>query len=287
MTKILITGANGQLGNDLISIFNHYPNYKIFPTDTHNCDITNYNELDKILSNKFDFIINCAAYTAVDKAETEKDKAFNINATAVKYLSELCLKYKSKLIHISTDYVFDGNKIQPYNENDSPNPLSVYGNSKLTGENHIFNINIPSVIIRTSWLYSSYGHNFIFSILRNAKEKQKLNVVFDQIGTPTYAYDLANVIVNIIQQEFPHKPQLFHFSNEGVTSWFDFAITITKFANIKTPVSPILTKDYPTPAKRPHNSIMDKTKIKNYYNINIPYWLDSVYICLNKILKNT
>ncbi len=283
--NILITGANGQLGSEIRELSPLYKNLNFTFTDIDELDITNYDALGKYFAkNKFQCIINCAAYTAVDKAESEKAKAIQINATAVKYLSEFSSSQNALLVHISTDYVFDGRNCKPYSEGDMTNPKSVYGKTKLDGEVEvIFNAH-KSIIIRTSWLYSSYGSNFVKTIIKAAKEKGALNVVYDQIGNPTYAKDLAKTILDIVPTYHANnKSEIFNYSNEGVTSWYDFAREITEFAKIQCTITPIETKDYPTAAVRPQYSVLNKSKIKKQFNLVIPHWKDSLKECIRKI----
>ncbi len=289
MINILVTGANGQLGSELKSIyknetfkFNKPVNY-IF-TDIDTLDISNSVILKKFFQDhSFDYVINCAAYTNVDLAEKEKEKAYNVNATCVKNIVESIKDKNTKFIHISTDYVFDGNSHIPYTEDMQTNPQSVYGSSKLDGEKYALESE-NTIVIRTSWLYSSYGKNFAKSIHKLCKERESLNVVFDQVGTPTYAYDLANSILQIIKQSITENifsPGIYHFSNEGVCSWYDFAKIIANKANSKCNINPIESKDYPTTVTRPFYSVLNKNKIKSTYSINIPHWQDS----LNKFFK--
>ena len=284
MINILVTGANGQLGSELKSIykketfkFNKPVNF-IF-TDIDTLDIANLVFLKKFFQDHyFDYVINCAAYTNVDLAETEKEKAYNVNATCVKNIVESIKDQNTKFIHISTDYVFDGNSHIPYTEDMQTNPQSVYGNSKLDGEKYALKFE-NAIVIRTSWLYSSYGKNFAKTIHKLCKEKESLNVVFDQVGTPTYAYDLANTILQIIKQSIEENifsPGIYHFSNEGVCSWYDFAKIIAKKAYSKCTINPIESKDYPAPVKRPFYSVLNKNKIKSTYSIKIPHWQDSL-----------
>ena len=289
MINILVTGANGQLGSELKSIyknetfkFNKPVNY-IF-TDIDTLDISNSVILKKFFQDhSFDYVINCAAYTNVDLAEKEKEKAYNVNATCVKNIVESIKDKNTKFIHISTDYVFDGNSHIPYTEDMQTNPQSVYGSSKLDGEKYALESE-NTIVIRTSWLYSSYGKNFAKSIHKLCKERESLNVVFDQVGTPTYAYDLANSILQIIKQSITENifsPGIYHFSNEGVCSWYDFAKIIANKANSKCNINPIESKDYPTTVTRPFYSVLNKNKIKSTYSINIPHWQDS----LNEFFK--
>ena len=283
MKKILITGSNGQLGNELRKLSANYPDCKFNFTDVNELDITNSDTLKlHFKANNYDFIINCAAYTAVDKAETETDKALLINSEAVKYLSEIALQYKIKLIHISTDYVFDGTSCLPYTEDIQVSPVSQYGITKLEGEKQIEKSGCDAIIIRTSWLYSSFGNNFVKTILKYSKEKPELKVVFDQIGTPTYAEDLATAILQIINSN-KFETGIYHFSNEGVCSWYDFALEIVNAKNINCKITPILTSEYPTPAKRPHYSVLNKNKIKSTFNIEILHWKDGLQRCLKEL----
>lgn len=282
MNNILVTGANGQLGSEIRDLKDFYPNYNFVFTDIEQLDICNHSMVtDFIETNHIDTIINCAAYTAVDKAEDQYDLSNKINHLAVANFAELAKEKKIKLIHISTDYVFDGNHHKPYLESDTPNPKGVYGKTKLEGELAIQKINPEnSIIIRTSWVYSKYGNNFVKTMLRIGKEQKQLNVVTDQIGTPTNAADLAKAILNILPQITTKNVKLFHYSNEGVCSWYDFAEAIFEKKNISLKVIPIETKDYPTPAKRPYYSVLNKSKIKQMYSLEIPYWKDSLITIL-------
>ncbi len=300
--NILVTGANGQLGseirylvmNDELGIMNEksvIQNYNFYFTDRNKLDITNKKELKEFIDkNNIKIIINCAAYTAVDKAEEEKELANLINFEAVKYLSEISKKYNIFLIHISTDYIFDGKSYIPYKEDDKPNPQSVYGLTKLKGEEAFINSKAKGIIIRTSWVYSSFGNNFVKTMLKLAKEKEELGVIFDQIGTPTYARDLAKIILKIIDKNHEKlnnfKAEIFHFSNEGVCSWYDFAKAIFEINNIDIKVNPLQSKEYKTLAQRPYYSVLNKSKIKNEFNINIPYWKDSLRECITKIMSD-
>ncbi len=287
MVNILVTGANGQLGNELQKISDNYPGFRFHFTDIDSLDITNPEALSEIFrSNNFAYIVNCAAYTAVDRAETEPDLARLINTEAVKNLAREALKYKSKLIHISTDYVFDGNAFQPYTEVMKTNPQSVYGKTKLDGEKEA--LSYPeSIVIRTSWLYSSFGNNFVKTILRIGRERKELKVVFDQVGNPTYAEDLAGAVLKIIN--FTEKKELikgiYHYSNEGVCSWYDFAWEIINFSNIDCKVIPIESSEYPSITKRPFYSVLNKNKVKTVFNFEIPYWKTSLYRCLSELNK--
>lgn len=287
MYNILITGSNGQLGSELQEESIHFSqnNSHFFFTNRDTLDITNKEEIRQFIDkNKINFIINCAAYTAVDEAENDIDTAKLINHISVKILANLAKKRNIKLIHISTDYVFDGTKYLPYIEKDTTNPNGIYGATKLAGEKDMLSINpINSLIIRTSWVYSSYGKNFVKTMLKLGKEREKLNIIFDQIGTPTYANDLAKAILEILPQLDNQNVEVYHYSNEGVCSWYDFAQTIFEIKDITCQILPIETKEYPTDAKRPHYSLLNKKKIKETFNIEIPYWKQSLEKCLQKL----
>ena len=284
--NILVTGANGQLGSEIKVLSKNY-SYNFFFTNKKKLDIRDKEKI-KIFTdkNKIDLIINCAAYTAVDRAESEKKLADLINHKAVQNLAEVSKQKNITLIHISTDYVFDGKNYKPYTEEDKTNPQGIYGLTKLKGEESFRNSEAKGIIIRTSWVYSSFGHNFVKTMLR-LKDRGELGVVFDQVGTPTYARDLAKTILEIIDKSFEKlnsfKAEIFHFSNEGVCSWYDFAKAIFEIKDIDIKIDPIETKDYPTPAKRPHYSVLNKNKIKKEFNIKIPYWRDSLKNCLKEI----
>jgi dTDP-4-dehydrorhamnose reductase len=282
--NILITGSNGQLGSEIKELSSNYP-YNFFFTDRININITNKEEIKSFCqNNNINVIINCAAYTAVDKAESDEKNADTVNRKAVKKLALVAKELDIKLIHISTDYVFDGRNFKPYCEEFQTNPQSVYGKTKLEGEKELININPKnSIIIRTSWVYSYYGNNFVKTMLRLGKEKESLGVIFDQVGTPTYAKDLAKTILEIIPKIKNEKVEIFNFSNEGVLSWYDFAKEIMKMTKLECKINPIETKDYPTPAKRPHYSLLNKAKIKEKFNIKIPYWKDGLDDCLRRL----
>ena len=279
--NILITGVDGQVGNELRLLATNYQ-YNFFFANRVDLDICNEEALKLYIeTHKITTIINTAAYTAVDKAEGEEELANKINHLAVKNLAKLSLEKNIKLIHISTDYVFDGENFKPYIETDRTNPNGVYGKTKLNGEIAMQEINPNnSIIIRTSWVYSSFGNNFVKTMLRLGKEKDTLGVIFDQIGTPTYARDLAKAILDIVPQIDNNKVEIYHYSNEGVLSWYDFAQEIMDIKQLHCRVNPIETKEYPTPAKRPHYSLLNKAKIKNNFNITIPNWKDSLRECL-------
>lgn len=288
MASILITGANGQLGNELKYLSKQYYGYDFTFTDIDTLDITNSSTISESIRNlRPEWIVNCAAYNLVDKAESEPEAAMLINGTAVKNITEALTGTECRFIHISTDYVYDGNSNVPYDENAPANPQSAYGRSKLAGEKYAL-LHPGSMIIRTSWLYSSHGNNFVKTMLRYGAERDSLRVVFDQTGTPTYAADLAGAIMSIIsgviRNRFAFKAGIYNYSNEGVCSWYDFASEIIKEAGLNCQVNPVLSKDYRQAAKRPSYSVMDKNKIKENYNINIPHWRTSLVKCL-KIIK--
>ena len=288
MHNILVTGSNGQLGNELRLVVEEKDkvnNY--FFTDVEELDITNKSDVSQFLhANDIDIVVNCAAYTNVDKAEDEKEIADLINHIGVKNLAESCNERDGFLIHISTDYVFDGTKNTPYNETDETNPLGVYGETKLRGENAIINSGCEYVILRTSWLYSSFGNNFLKTMQRLTAEKESLKVVFDQVGTPTYAGDLANVIYTIIEKEDPNiKNQIYHFSNEGVCSWYDFAVAINELSGNNCNIQPCHSDEFLSKVTRPSYSVLDKTKLKNALGIEIPYWRVSMLTCIKTLHK--
>ena len=285
INRILVTGANGQLGLELKQVFNKQ-HYTVFYTDISELDITNVEIIRLFVnSNDINLIINCAAYTAVDKAEDEAEKANLVNHIAVHNLSEVVKERGIRLIHISTDYVFSGNSLFPYSETDGTNPIGIYGKTKLEGEKAVISKNIQYIIIRTSWLYSSFGSNFAKTILRLANERDSLKVIYDQIGTPTYAADLARAIVSILNADNWHSG-IYHYTNEGVTSWYDFALAIIDIAGLGAKINPCRTEEYPTKAKRPHFSVLDKEKFKLQYGIKIPHWRESLVECINQISKN-
>ncbi len=281
---ILVTGANGQLGSEF-NIISAYESFQFIFTDIDELNLTNGEDVNSFFnSHKIDFCINCAAYTAVDKAEKNMEAARTINVDAVQNLAEACTINNTYLIHISTDFVFDGWSSLPLTELIKPNPINVYGITKLEGENIALKTNPRSLIIRTSWLYSSFGSNFIKTMIRLGKEKEEFGVVSDQIGTPTYAGDLAKTIISIIKNadlnDLEENCEVFHFSNEGVASWYDFAKAIFEMRSINVLLNPLKTTEFPTLAKRPQYSVLDKSKIKKAFNIKIPYWRDSLRHCL-------
>lgn len=282
--NVLVTGSMGQLGSEIKELSSNY-NYNFFFTKRDDIDITSKDSIKEFCqTNSINVIINCAAYTAVDKAQGDIENADLVNRKAVKKLSIVAKELDIKLIHISTDYVFDGKNFKPYVEEFQTNPQSVYGKTKLDGENEMRDINPKnSIIIRTSWVYSYYGNNFVKTMLRLGKEKKELGVIFDQVGTPTYAKHLALTILNIIPQIENSKVEIYNYSNEGVLSWYDFAKEIMKMAKLDCKVKAIETYQYPTPAKRPHFSLLNKSKIKQKFNIEIPYWKDGLDDCLKRL----
>lgn len=282
--NILVTGSNGQVGSEIKELSSNY-NYNFFFTTRDDIDITSKDSIKEYCqTNSINVIINCAAYTAVDKAQSDIENADLVNRKAVKKLSIVAKELNIKLIHISTDYVFDGKNFKPYVEEFQTNPQSIYGKTKLDGENELLDINpLNSIIIRTSWVYSYYGNNFVKTMLRLGKEKKELGVIFDQVGTPTYAKDLAITILNIIPQIENNKVEIYNYSNEGVLSWYDFAKEIMKMAKLNCKINPIETYQYPTPAKRPHFSLLNKSKIKSKFNLEIPYWKDGLDDCLKRL----
>ena len=278
--KILITGCNGQLGNEIQLLEKQHPQHTYFNTDVAELDITNPKAIGQFVEeNHIDGIVNCAAYTAVDKAESDADFCRKLNADAPGYLAEAIERQGGWMIQISTDYVFDGTQHTPYREDASTCPNSVYGRTKLEGEQNVTSRCRRSMVIRTAWLYSTFGNNFVKTMLRLGREKDELGVIFDQIGTPTYARDLAVAIFAAIEKGV--IPGIYHFSNEGVASWYDFTLAIHRLAGIEScRVRPIHTTDYPTPATRPHYSVLDKSKIKETFGIEIPHWETSLADCV-------
>ena len=302
MPNILVTGSKGQLGSELRTLIQYKLQGKVetllpkingtevltsanstyYFTDRDSLDITDKEAIKNFIeTNNINIIINAAAYTAVDTAENDELNADIVNHLAVKYLATIAKEKNIKLIHISTDYVFNGENFKPYTEDDATNPNGIYGKTKLDGELAIKEINpLNAVIIRTSWVYSSFGSNFVKTILRLGKERDALGVIFDQVGTPTYARDLARAILDILPNIKNEKVEIYNYSNEGVLSWYDFSKEIMRMAKIACRINPIETKDYPTPAMRPHYSLLNKSKIKKEFNLTIPYWKDSLDECL-------
>ena len=285
MKKILVTGSNGQLGSEIKERASGLPQYQFVFTDIEELNLTNKEDVNNFFKqNQFDVCINCAAYTAVDKAEDDRELALLVNFEAVKILTEACSPHNTFLVHVSTDYVFDGTNYKPYEETDPPSPNSYYGLTKLKGEEAVFSMSDHAVIIRTSWLYSSYGNNFVKTMLRLGKEKEQIGVVADQVGTPTFAGDLADAILTVIEK-YNGEPvnEIYHFSNEGAISWYDFAKAIMLESSLDCKVTPIESKDFPAKANRPFYSVLNKAKIKTDFNIEIPYWLDSLKLVLKKL----
>lgn len=280
--KILITGGLGQLGSEFNQLSSSHPATFVL-TDKDELDITNKKEVLAFFEkNKFDYCINCAAYTAVDKAEEDSKLAEAINVAGVRNLADACKEIDATLVHISSDYVYHNEVNRPMMEIDPTTPQSIYAQTKLNGD-FAARTHSKSIVLRTSWVYSSFGNNFVKTMVRLGKEKDLLNIVFDQVGTPTYAKNIAQTILIIIKQCEAGSPEygIFNFSNEGVTSWYDFALEIFRAKGIACKVNPILSKQYPTAAKRPTYSVLDKAKIKNKYNLSIPHWRDSLADCLN------
>ncbi len=282
--KILVTGANGQLGKELKKIASSFPQFEFIFLSREDLPIHHF----KMVRDYFSvyhpaYLINCAAYTAVDRAEEEKILAFQVNAEAVGALAAICKANQTKFIHISTDYVFDGKATEPYKEDSPTNPQTVYGDSKLEGEKQALEFNPGSIIIRTSWVYSEYGKNFVRTILRLMKEKDEINVVNDQVGSPTYAADLAETILQIISSQ-KWQPGIYHFSNAGIISWYHFAVAIKELTNSNCKIIPISTSGYPTPAKRPAYSVLNTSKVNETFGIQLKNWRQSLAACLSHLL---
>ena len=279
--NILVTGANGQLGNECKVLALQHDDVRFVFTDVEELSITDEAAIDKIFSeNNFDYCINAAAYTAVDNAEKDESLSRAINATAVGYLAMACSKYNCRLIHVSTDYVFDGENSVGYDEDDATAPINVYGATKLEGEILAIESDSKTIVIRTSWVYSYYGKNFVKTMMKLMQDREEISVVNDQIGKPTYAADLAAAIFKIIFENENPQSGRYHFSNEGIISWYDFAIAIKEIGGYTCKVNPIPSSAYPVPAKRPHFSILNTTKIKNTFSVQIPDWRDSLQKCM-------
>jgi dTDP-4-dehydrorhamnose reductase len=285
--KILVTGAKGQLGSELCLLSKILP-YQFRFIDAQQLDIVHTDAVHAFFAeNHYDFCINTAAYTAVDTSEKEKLKAFEVNVKGTTNLAKACAEHNVKLIHISTDFVFGGKNCIPYHEEDTTSPLSVYGMTKLQSENAALSCNPQSIILRTAWLYSSFGNNFVKTILRVAREKGKLMVVYDQVGTPTYAADLASAIIRVAERAASSENNsalwgIYHYSNEGVASWYDFAHAILDITQTTAQITPVLSHEFPTLAERPSFSVLDKGKIKNTFGIKIPHWRESLVKCLSE-----
>ena len=283
MKHILVTGANGQLGQALQSAAAQYPDFELIYTDRDELDITDAEAVNAFFGGRrIDAVINCAAYTAVDKAEEDEEAAFLLNFQAPLILAEAAAQHGSSFIQVSTDYVFDGSGNRPYAENDETSAQSVYGASKLRGEAAVLGYHPAAVIIRTSWLYSRTGVNFALRMQQLMQEKESLNVVFDQTGTPTYAPDLAKAILTILGHPSLAEGGIYHYSNEGVASWYDFAVAIKELTGSKCAINPVTSDQYPTAAQRPAYSVLNKGKIKSVFGLEIPYWKDSLAVCLGK-----
>jgi len=290
MVKILVTGADGQLGSEIRRLADHFQGFQFLFTDINELDLTDQAALAEFVEKqKPNYFINCAAYTAVDIAEQDTELAAILNTKVPAHLGKLANNIRARVIHISTDYVFDGTSFIPYTENDLVNPESIYGKSKLNGEIALLKEAPTAMVIRTSWLYSSYGKNFVKTIVKLGEDRDELRVVCDQVGTPTYAGDLAEAILTIISktenQVCEWKPGIYHYSNEGVCSWYDFAKAIHELYGINCLVHPIPSEEYPTPAARPPYSVLNKSKIKRIFGVQIPYWRDSLKKCITE-LKN-
>jgi len=290
MIKILVTGSNGQLGSEIKDLSSKFSEFQFLFTDVEELDITSTKALSKFIEGKnINYLINCAAYTNVDQAEEDKNIARLINATAVKNLAEASKSYKITPIHISTDYVFSGEEFKPYQEHEKTNPQGVYGNTKFEGEEFLRTICPNHIIIRTSWLYSPFGKNFLKTMINLGQEKDQLGVIVDQVGTPTYAYDLASCILQIIRKIEEGKDfnnyGTYHYSNEGVCSWYDFATEIQSIAKNKCKIKSIESKDFHTLAKRPYYSVLNKSKIKHIFAIEIPHWKSRIEHCIRRIIE--
>lgn len=283
--NVLVTGANGQLGNCLKNFKKDFPKIDFVFTDVDELDITNEKELEAFFNKQeYDYLVNCAAYTSVDKAEEDKENAKLLNVHAVKLLAGFSKKFNFKIIHISTDYVFGGKHFRPYTEESIPEPESVYASTKYDAEKILAQISNNSIILRTSWLYSEFGNNFLKTIIKLASNRDELKIIADQIGTPTYAGDLASAIMTVITNYPKNKrTEVYHFSNQGIASWFDFAFEIVSQTKIDCKVLPIKTEEYPLPAKRPFYSVMDKSKFTDTFNVDIPYWKQSLKTCISNL----
>ncbi|HYC27937.1 MAG TPA: dTDP-4-dehydrorhamnose reductase [Chitinophagaceae bacterium] len=286
--KILITGANGQLGNEFRSLATRYHNDSFIFLSRQELSIDDAGNVQQVLrQHNPDWVVNCAAYTAVDKAETEKEQAMAINAEGAGILASVCTELGAKFIHISTDYVFDGSSADPYNEDAATSPINTYGHTKLRGEQLVLQNNPDAIIIRTSWVYSYFGNNFVKTMMRLMKERESINVVSDQVGSPTYAADLASAIMHIIHSPNAKKASgIFHYSNEGRISWYEFAQAIKELIGSNCCVNPIPSSQYPTPARRPQYSLLDKSRIRGAFDLEIPDWRKSLEICIVR-LKTT
>ncbi|MFT3737384.1 MAG: dTDP-4-dehydrorhamnose reductase [Breznakibacter sp.] len=282
----LITGSNGQLGSEIRALIPQYPAMRFIFTDVAELDITDTNAvLAFCTSHKVEAIINCAAYTAVDKAETDEALARRINVDGPANLAKVAAKVGAKMVHISTDYVFNGRANAPLKETDAIDPVGVYGQTKADGEKAVLSSGADAVVVRTSWLYSEYGTNFVKTIMKYGRERGHLKVVFDQVGTPTYACDLAKACLDVLstEGEISARGDIYHYSNEGAISWFDFAHAIVELSGIACSIEPVGSKQFPTPARRPNYSVMDKARIKADFGLKVPYWRDSLKVCIEKL----
>lgn len=281
--KILVTGANGQLGMELQQAAKDFPLFEFIFTTRGEMPLDDPDAISRFIASvQPQYLVNCAAHTAVDKAESEKELAYLINADAPGVMAQACREHNTQMIHISTDYVFNGNGTEPYKEDDATDPVNLYGASKLKGEAKVMEYHPSSIIIRTSWVYSEFGKNFVKTMLRLMSDKDQISVVSDQSGTPTYAADLAKAILHIIASQ-QWTPGIYHYSNEGSITWFDFAVAIAETSGSTCRVNPIAASQYPTPAKRPVYSVMDKSRIRETFGITIPGWRDSLAVCIDKI----
>lgn len=283
--RILVTGKNGQLGQSLQKIAAEFPQFDFVFVGREELDLNSSASIERFFSaaDPFAAIMNAAAYTAVDKAESESELADQVNHLAVAQLAEIAKKQNTILLHVSTDYVFDGKSYRPYVETDGTSPQNQYGFSKLKGEQAMFASGCTGAIVRTSWVYSEFGNNFVKTMLRIGRDRDSLNVIFDQVGSPTYATDLARTLVALFECCVKENVEIYHYSNEGVCSWYDFAKAIFELSDVPCTVSPIETKDYPTPVSRPHYSLLNKTKIKLDANLVVPHWRDSLQLCLREL----
>ena len=288
MKKILVTGSNGQLGSEIKKIASAHPGFEFIFTDIEELDLTKPEAVESFFKqNSIDICINCAAHNAVDKAVEEPSAAFLLNTDVVDKLAKICAKYGTLLVHFSTDYVFEGNNSTPYIETETASPQTIYGLSKRKGEQLALEFAERVIIIRTSWLYSVYNHNFVKTIMRLLSEREQIEVVNDQIGTPTFAGDLAKAVLAILSK-IGNKPikEIYHYSNEGVASWYDFAVAIKELSGYNCKVLPVESGKFPTKAIRPHYSVLNKTKIKTDFGIEIPYWRDSLKLVIDELFKN-
>jgi dTDP-4-dehydrorhamnose reductase len=284
MKTILITGSSGQLGQAFQHLSRQYREHRFLFASHQDLDITDSQSvLSYFEGNDITICINCAAYTGVDKAESERDKAFEVNVQGAVNLTNACLSNRATLVHFSTDFVFDGKQSQPYSESDVPNPMGVYGQSKLEGERYVLEHHPHALVIRTSWVYSLQGHNFLRTMIKLGEERDLLNVVFDQVGTPTFTYDLArHTLAILLEKDLAGKYGLYHYSNEGVASWYDFAKAIMEEFPLDCEVLPIESRDFPTPASRPAFSVLNKSKIKETFDLKIPHWRVALRACLKR-----